>query len=185
MYKENNIEIHHFIITAGIGHFVRSVIKHNSNSSDLITHIFGCNYKFISNKNGIGKNIPIYCMDKTTKTRSLFEINKGCFKKDASYKVDDFVTEEQEWCPFKNMIYVGDGDTDIPAFSLVKSRGGMSIGVYDPENDSSKRDGLSKNMRKGKRIDLFTSADFSLEGDLFRYINLRCEQIVQRYLAQS
>ena len=61
-------------------------------------------------------------MDKTAKTRALFEISKGCFLHDAEYKVDDLVPQDKLWCPFENMIYIGDGDTDIPAFSLVRSQ---------------------------------------------------------------
>ena len=66
-------------------------------------------------------------MDKTTKTRALFEICKGCFLSTSEYKVDDLVSKEKEWCPFENIIYIGDEDTDIPVFSLVKSRRGMTI----------------------------------------------------------
>ena len=124
-------------------------------------------------------------MDKTTKTRSLFEINKGCFLDDAEYSVDDLLPKEKEWCPFENMIYIGDGDTDIPAFSLVKSRGGMSIGVYNKEDKSKTALERVQKMREGQRIDLFTPADFSLDGDLFKYISIRCEQIARRYEAHA
>ena len=79
-------------------------------------------------------------MDKTAKTRALFEICKGCFLSDAKYKVDDLVPKGKEWCPFENMIYIGDGDTDIPAFSLVKSRRGMTIGVYNPDPKETEKD---------------------------------------------
>ena len=182
LFKKNNIKIHHFIITAGLQDLVSSVLKlHRSES--LISKIFGCRYKTIKDINAqqVEKNIPIYCMDKTAKTRALFEICKGCFLPTAEYKVDDLVPEEKEWCPFENIIYIGDGDTDIPAFSLVKSRRGMTIGVYNPSESTNK----SENMRKGKRIDLFTPANFEYDGELFHFMKIRCEQIAKRYEAHK
>ena len=183
LYPKNNIEIHHFIITAGLADLVSSVFEYQ-NSSGLIKAIFGCRYNVIGEDRRI-QNVPIYCMDKTTKTRALFEICKGCFLPGASYTVDDLVPEEKEWCPFENMIYIGDGDTDIPAFSLIKSKKGMTIGVFDPSLSTEARDKKSGNMRKGKRIDLFTPARFEEGGDLYKFIQMRCQQIAKRYEAHK
>ena len=96
-FKKNNIEIHHFIITAGLKNLVSSVFKIHE-SKKLISEIFGCRYKTIQDLNTqtVEKNIPIYCMDKTAKTRALFEICKGCFLTDAEYKVDDLVPKKEE-----------------------------------------------------------------------------------------
>lgn len=184
LYRDNNIKIHHFIITAGLQDLVSSVFKYYD-SIYLIKKIFGCRYKTEKDEQNQIKNIPIYCMDKTAKTRALFEINKGCFQKNAKYTVDDLVPSEEEWCPFENMIYIGDGDTDIPAFSLVKSRRGMTIGVFNPEESNKDIADKSKNMKKGKRIDFFTEADFSLQGELFKFIQIRCDQIACRYEAHK
>ena len=186
LFKKNNIEIHHFIITAGLQDLVSSVFKLHG-SRDLIREIFGCRYKIIQDPNTqkVEKNIPIYCMDKTAKTRALFEIYKGCFLSTAKYTVDDLVPKGDEWCPFENMIYIGDGDTDIPAFSLVKSRKGMTIGVYNPVESKNNIMDKAKNMKKGKRIDLFTSANFEETGELFHFIKIRCEQIAKRYEAHK
>ena len=179
VYKANNIKIYHFIITAGLQDLVSAVLKFNK-SNHLIRKIFGCRYKTIVDED-ILRNIPIYCMDKTAKTRALFEISKGCFQENAQYKVDDLVPKEKEWCPFENMIYIGDGDTDIPAFSLVKSRNGMTIGVFNPSEPNAQE--KAKNIRKGKRIDLFTPANFALNGELFQFIKIKCGQIAKRYEA--
>ena len=179
LYKENNIKIHHFIITAGLQDLVSAIFKIEK-KENLIRKIFGCRYKVVVNTEDQSvKNIPIYCMDKTAKTRALFEINKGCFQINTKYTVDDLVPKEKEWCPFENMIYIGDGDTDIPAFSLVNSRRGMTVGVFNPSESNAQR--KAKNIRKGKRIDLFTPADFTLNGDLFKFIKIRCDQITHRY----
>ena len=183
LYRENNIEIHHFIITAGLVDLVLAVLEYH-NADGLIKTIFGCKYNVITRDRGI-KNIPIYCMDKTAKTRALFEICKGCFLPSAKYSVDDLVSEDKQWCPFENMIYIGDGDTDIPAFSLMKARKGMTIGVFDPSLSKSTRDKKANKMREGKRIDLFTPACFEEKGELDHFIKIRCHQIAKRYSAHK
>ena len=180
IYQKNNIKIYHFIITAGLKDLVASVFEYQK-SFDLIEEIFGCKYHQVKNESSEITNVPIYCMDKTSKTRALFEINKGCFLGNAQHTVDDLVAKEEEWCPFENIIYIGDGDTDIPAFSLVKSRNGMTIGVYNPKLSQKEINRSSENMRKGRRIDLFTPACFEAKGELYKFINMRCQQIAKRY----
>lgn len=180
-FKENKIEVHHFIITAGLRDLISSIIK-EYRAEDLITYIFGCRYHTISTEDGF-KNIPIYCMDKTSKTRSIFEVQKGCFKTPAKYKVDDLVDKKDEWCAFENMIYIGDGDTDIPAFSLIDSKRGTTIGVYN--SSKPEKANTSHNMREGKRIHLFTPANYKEQEELFQFIKNRCYQIAQRISAQG
>lgn len=79
----------------------------------------------------------------TEKTRYLFEINKGIAQEDAErnpYLVNQDVAPARRRIPMKNMIYLGDGLTDIPCFSLLKSMGGTSFGVFDPaKTESAKR----------------------------------------------
>lgn len=75
----------------------------------------------------------------TDKTRYLYEINKGITPEEAKnnpYKVNSHVDPETRPIPFENMIYIGDGITDIPCFSLVKDRGGRVFGVIDSDEAS-------------------------------------------------
>ena len=73
----------------------------------------------------------------TEKTRYLFEINKGIKPEDSRtnpFLVNKSVAEDKRRVPFANIIYVGDGLTDIPCFSLVQSLKGKAFGVFDPAN---------------------------------------------------
>ena len=185
IFKKNNIQIHHFIITAGLEDLITLFFK-SKGEENLIRKVFGCQYYsevyeeiYKGEKTYHIENIPIYCMDKTTKTRSLFEINKGCFIPKLKRDVDTLIPPDKEWCPFENMIYIGDGDTDIPAFSLVKSRKGMAIGVHKPKKKKNSK------ITKGKRIDLLTSADFSFTKKLYKAIEARCLYIADRYNSQN
>jgi predicted HAD superfamily phosphohydrolase len=123
-------------------------------------------------------------MDETMKTRSLFEISKGSFE-DESKAVNTRVAEADLWAPFKNMIYVGDGDTDVPALSLVRSYGGLGVAVYDPKKPQTEIEKRLKKLRLDKRADLITPADYSESGELFEFIRARCQQVCQRYRAEQ
>jgi hypothetical protein len=75
----------------------------------------------------------------TEKTKHLFEINKGIVEKSRRehYAVNELVDPNKRRVPFKNMIYVGDGLTDVPCFSLLQSNGGIGFGVFDPKKEGS------------------------------------------------
>src|SRR5947207_893032 len=82
------------------------------------------------------------CVTFTEKTRYLFEINKGLTAAETGrepYLVNKDVSEPKRRIPFKNMIFVGDGLTDIPCFSLIKKSGGTPFGVFEPGKVSSAR----------------------------------------------
>ena len=68
----------------------------------------------------------------TTKTQYLFRINKGALAVFDDKKINEYVRMEDRPVPFSNMIFIGDGETDIPCFSLVKNLGGHSVAVYRP-----------------------------------------------------
>lgn len=180
-FKKLDIKINHFIVSAGLKDLIELVFPKN-----LITWTFGCRYKVVvhpDHKND-PESIPVFCMDETVKTRSLFEISKGSFN-EPTKSVNTRVKEEDYWAPFKNFIYIGDGDTDIPSLSLVRSKGGMGIAVYDKNKPVPKIKEKLKTLTLDKRTDLITPADYSLESELFNFIATRCLQIRQRYDAEK
>lgn len=90
----------------------------------------------------------------TEKTRYLFEIHKGIPAAEARtnpYLVNNYLPQNERRIPWKNFIYIGDGQTDIPAFSLINKEGGVSYGVFDPaDQESAKR--AVMNFLKAKRV---------------------------------
>ena len=177
-FKQQDIEIHHFIVSASLKDLVEQVFP-----KDLITRTFGCRYEVIREKDKV-QNIPVFCMDETMKTRSLFEISKGSFL-DESKPVNKRVEKADLWAHFSDFIYIGDGPTDIPALSLTRYHGGLGIVVYNTERDDVGLKNKLKNMSLDKRADLITPANFSLNGELFQFIKSRCVQIKQRYEAEN
>ena len=85
----------------------------------------------------------------TDKTRYLYEINKGITPeaRENPYEVNTQVDPEERRTPFKNMIYIGDGITDIPCFSLVKDRGGRVFGVIDSDDESDEGSAKQRAIR--------------------------------------
>lgn len=176
-FKNLKIEIHHFIVSAGLEDLVKQVFP-----KDLITQTFGCRYAVIADPDYLDEpeSIPVFCMDETMKTRSLFEIAKGPEK-----RVNERVEKKDRFAIFENFIYIGDGPTDIPSLSLTRYNGGLGIVVYDKKTwDDDKKEKLKK-MSIDKRADLITPADYSLDGELFGFIKNRCIQICQRYEAEN
>lgn len=180
LFKDVGLQIHFFIVTAGLKELVELMLP-----EELVTWTFGCCYKVIlQGANAKPESVPVFCMDETMKTRSLFEISKGSFK-DKDRSVNRRVPEEELWAPFSNIVYVGDGDTDVPALSLVRRNGGKGIAVYNPEKTTEEVNSRLKNMRLDRRADLITPADYSASGELFGYVNNFCKMVCHRYHAQK
>lgn len=187
-FKNVNLNISHFVVSAGLKELVEQCF-----SPDLIQWTFGCRYatsvkidetdetKEIKKK---FNNIPVFCMDETMKTRSIFEIAKGAFK-DPSKSVNARIDKGKMWSPFNNMVYIGDGPTDVPAFSLIRERGGVGVAVYNETNSKRKIKKNLQDLSLDSRVDLITSANYSLKGELYKFIESRCFQILQRYEAEN
>lgn len=180
-FKQQNLEIHHFIVSAGLKHLVEQVFPEG-----LITYTFGCRYAVIADEehDSEPESIPVFCMDETMKTRSLFEISKGSFS-DSNKSVHKRVEKKERFAPFENFLYIGDGPTDIPSLSLTRHNGGLGVVVYNETtwNENSRK--KLESMSLDKRADLITPADYSLDGELFNFIKNRCIQICQRYEAEN
>ncbi len=175
-FKEAGIKIHHFVISAGLKDLITEIFPEN-----LITFIFGCRYQVTLDSNDRHVSIPIFCMDETMKTRSIFEISKGTFK-DPSIRVNKRIQSSKLWSQYFDMLYIGDGPTDIPALSLLRDRGGYGVIVYD---DQIKNKNHWTDLSLDKRANIITQLDFSIEGELFEFIKTRCYQILQSYEASD
>lgn len=180
-FKAQKLEVHHFIISAGLKELIELIFP-----KDLITHTFGCRYSVVVPKGykGQPENIPVVCMDETMKTRSLFEISKNSFN-DPLQPVNKKVSDNDRFALFSNFIYVGDGETDIPALTVTRRNGGLGVAVFNPKKSNSEIKEKLKGMSLDSRADLITSADYSLDGELFQFIKSRCIQIKQRYEAEN
>jgi len=98
-----------------------------------------------------------YSIDNTTKTRAVFEINKGT-NVNPGIDVNSAMALEDRRVPFQNMLYVADGPSDVPVFSVVRNQGGRTYGVFKPGDEAELRQ--VKRLLSDARIDAFGEADY-------------------------
>lgn len=152
--KEYNIRVEHYIVSTGFA----EVIKGTS-IMEYVEYIWGCELIEHKLENGEKEIAEIgYTIDNTTKTRALFEINKG-ININEGINVNSKLSDDQRRIDFRNMIYIADGPSDVPAFSVVKERGGAAFAIY-PKNNWTAFKQVEK-LRQDGRIDMFAEADYS------------------------
>ena len=146
--KEQGVTIKHYIISSGL----REIIEGSSIFKEFDDVFAG---EFLYDENDVAcwpENVVNY----TTKTQFLFRINKGVLDISNDDDLNRFTPEENRPVPFRNMIYIGDGLTDVPCMKLVKVNGGFSIAVYQ----SGKRAKV-KDLIQDERVNFIEPADYS------------------------
>ena len=116
---------------------------------------------FYYDKDGVAQ-WPAQVINYTSKTQFLFRIEKGTLDVNDS-GVNDYFKPEDIRIPFRNMVYIGDSDTDIPCMKLINSYSGHSIGVYNPETKDKRK---VYKMMEDKRIKYYTPADYTEGSEL-------------------
>jgi hypothetical protein len=186
-YRKHDIRLEHYIVSTGLAEMVRG-----SAIAPFVENIWGC--EFIENPLqpgflrqpdfGLEEEALIaqigLVIDNTTKTRALFEINKGT-NKNAAIDVNANIAPEDRRIPFQNMIYIADGPSDVPSFSVTKKGGGKAYGVYNP----ARSDEFAQNdrLRSAGRIDHYGPADFRAESSTAQWLRLHIHGICDRIVA--
>ncbi len=146
--KDQGVTIKHYIISSGL----REIIEGSSIYKEFDDVFAG---EFLYDENGVAcwpKNVVNY----TTKTQFLFRINKGVLEISNDDDLNRFTPEEDRPVPFRNMIYIGDGLTDVPCMKLVKVNGGCSIAVYQKGKQAKVKD-----LILDQRVNFIEPADYS------------------------
>lgn len=118
-----------------------------------------------------------FTIDNTTKTRGIFEINKGVGITEGA-NVNSKMTADQRRVSFNNMIYIADGPSDVPAFSVVKGKGGSTFAIYPKGDEKAFRQ--VEMLREDGRIDMFAEADYSEGTTAYMWITNKIRQIADR-----
>ena len=177
-YQKHGIKLEHYIISAGLKEIICG-----SAVADFVENIWAC--EFIETDDGNGGKIigeTAYTIDNTTKTRALFEINKGVGKNENVF-VNTYLPEEYRRVHFKNMIYVADGPSDVPAFSVVNKNGGVTFAVYPAGNFEALKQ--VEQLRQESRINYFAEADYSERKTASMWLCLKLVEIADRICADE
>lgn len=152
--KDKGVIIEHYIISSGLKEMIEGT-KVASSFERIYASSFYYNDRDVA-------EWPAQVVNYTNKTQFIFRIEKGTLDINDSGINDYFPTETMR-VPFRNIIYIGDSDTDIPCMKLVNSNGGHSIGVYN--HATQKKEKVYK-MMHDKRIKYFAPADYSEGSEL-------------------
>jgi hypothetical protein len=169
-FKESHIQIEFYVISGGFEEIIRG-----TSIAREMTDIFGCTFDELSGKL-IAKSIVTF----TEKTKFLYAINKGISGNELRrnpYSVNEVVHQDRRRIPFVNMIYLGDGPTDIPCFSAIQQFGGKTVGILKYQKKAGKvivDNARAWAMARGDRVTLGPYLPNYCEGsDL--YVNLKMQ----------
>ena len=160
------VKVAHYIISAGMKEILEgvSIRRH-------FKQIYASEYHF--NFQGIA-TFPKVLITDTSKTQYLFRVNKG--KEALTESINEHMPEPERPIPFQNMIYIGDGMTDVPSMALTKKNGGHTIAVY-PEEDQHDRDVCVK-LLQAHRVDFIAPADYRARSTLTRRTELLLDAMI-------
>jgi len=148
--KKRGIEVEHYVISSGIKEMVAG-----TSIAKCFKKIYACEYAYDENSKAIW---PARVVNYTTKTQYLFRINKGVLDETNDFDLNRSTPEEEKYIPFSNMVYFGDGLTDVPSMKVVKGAGGYTIAVYD---NAAEKQTLATELKKDKRATFAFKADYS------------------------
>ena len=149
------ITMHHYIVSSGIKEMIEG-----TDIADKFERIYACSFLYDANE--IAK-WPAVSVNYTNKTQFLYRINKGIYEVyDAS--INDKMLAKDKKILFENMVYFGDGITDVPCMKLVKDNGGHAISVYEEDIK------LANKLLDDGRVNYIAQTDYTEGSSLDKYI---------------
>lgn len=179
-FAAEGIVVEHYVVSTGL----RAMIE-GSPFADMVDGIWANTFIEQVAEPGYLDRLPVvhppgpitqvgYSIDNTSKTRALFDINKGV-NVNPEIDVNARMSEDQRRVPMKNMVYIADGPSDVPAFSILNAAGGRTLGVYtlEPMNNHAK----VKRLQEQGRIQGMAEADYRPGKPAYLWLMDTVEQI--------
>jgi 2-hydroxy-3-keto-5-methylthiopentenyl-1-phosphate phosphatase len=164
--SENKVKVRHYIISAGMREILEgtTIRKH-------FHRVYASEYHF--DHHSVAR-FPKLLITDTSKTQYLFRINKG--KEDLAETINEHMPEVERPIPFSNIIYIGDGLTDVPSMVVTKNSGGNTIAVY--KKGSQKGHRVCKQLLIANRVHFVAPADYRPKSHLDRRVHLLLRSII-------
>ena len=150
------LALEHYIVSSGIHEMIDGCAIR-----DAFYRVFASKFIYVDDV-AAWPGVGINC---TTKTQYLFRINKGIDNHWDNASLNGFMPEDERPIPFHRMIFLGDGDTDIPTMKMLTYKGGHSIGVYDPHSHNRDLNKIHRLISDG-RVDFVAPADYREKSQL-------------------
>ncbi len=166
--SRKGIDVEHYIISSGLKEIIEG-----SRIAPYITRVYASSYLYSAD--GIAE-WPAQAVNYTTKTQFIFRIAKG-YLEEYDPRVNDSVSHSDRNVDYENIVYIGDSATDIPCMTLVKQKGGYSIGVYDPVSQNKKK--VYQLFGDG-RLNFYAPADYSKNSPIFEYMKNVIDEIAAK-----
>lgn len=145
--EENGVEIEHYVISSGMKEIIDGTVI-----SGEFKNIFACEYLYNKDGNAVW---PKTAVNYTNKTQFVYRINKGVLDVSNDNDLNRSMPDDSKRIPFQNMIYIGDGLSDVPCMKMMKSYGGKAIAVYQQLDEKVKE------LLRKDRVDYIYPADYS------------------------
>lgn len=166
--SNNKVKVQHYIISAGMNEILDGItIK------KYFKRIYASEYHF--DHHGVAK-FPKLLITDTTKTQYLFRINKG--KEDLSETINEHMPESDRPIPFENIIYIGDGLTDVPSMVVTKKNGGHTIAVYKKGSPNGHK--VCKKLLDAERVHFIAPADYRKGSYLDKRVRLLLKSVMAK-----
>jgi len=171
----SGIEVRHYVISAGLKEIITG-----TSIAKYFYKVFASEYYY--NEYGAA-TFPNVVVNDTLKTQFIFRINKG--KENLSENINLHMPMHLRPIPFQNILYIGDGLTDVPCMTVIRKNGGSAIAVYKPYSSQGKQ--ICKQLLKAERVNFIAQADYKSGTELDRLIKLLLGNIVAgiRYERES
>lgn len=162
--RSQGVEIEHYIISSGTYEIIQG-----TPIAKYFKRIYACRYMYDENGEALW---PALAINYTLKTQYIYRISKGTLDVTDDYNLNRQQDESLRRIAYHNMIYIGDGLTDIPCMKLVKERGGKSIALYPKDNR-----GHVKPLVEDARINYVCEADYTSDSPLEKIVKLMIEKM--------
>lgn len=151
---EDGFDLQHYVISSGLLEIIEGTTIYSR-----FKKVFASSYEFAPN--GGAAFWPATGINYTTKTQFLFRINKGILNSYDNAEINTWQPKDQRPVPFTRMIFIGDGDTDIPSMKMVRYQGGQAVAVFDPEKFADREhQKKTKKLIAEERVDYVAPADY-------------------------
>ncbi len=166
--SKKGIDVEHYIISSGLKEIIEG-----SRIAPYIKRVYASSYLYSAD--GIAE-WPAQVVNYTTKTQFIFRIAKG-YLEEYDPRVNDSMPHSERNIDYENIVYIGDSATDIPCMTLVKQKGGYSIGVYDPVSQNKKK--VYQLFGDG-RLNFYAPANYSENSPIFNYMKSVIDEIAAK-----